>query len=469
MVKLIKNTALFFLALTLVEPCLGTVLVSQARKELFLQAYAEGREVFYHYLTAKAGSARLENEDRERLIRAEKKIPRLYEHLMSYYFWLNDWEKQNDGNFLNAFKGISGRMALEFIQSIPDKRLLPSMSPVSSILFSAGYHAPKIYPQYRRFIRPMRSRFSRQWALQYLEIDRVHKKTKGKGIRIAIIDTGIDPSLKETRIRIRKSKNLLDSSLPIAEKGRIPIDWHGHGTAVASVAYQIAPDAELMIVKFYDRESMQMVPPSRWTGYLMAAGIRWAVENGADVINISAALRSDLKELRKAAEYCWKKNAILVTSVGNISSELNKNTKCYPAAYDYTIAVGGVERCEQGLKVWKRSAYGKYIDLVAPAGDLWVQSPQYRGRRRLSNLANGNSLAAAIVSGTVALMLAAMDQNIRQEMRKKPGKLFAYVRNILRQTSSNTALGFSSPNAASGYGVVDVFKAVEVILMLPNF
>lgn len=464
-----KNGFLFTLILILMSPSWVRGFNAQVGKDLFFQAYTEGREVFYRYLAERAAAASLENVDLGRLSRAETEIPKLYEHLMSYYFWLNDWDQQQKRYFLSTFRGISGRMALEFIQSIPNKRPVAGISPLTTVLLSAGYHARKIYPQFRRFIRPMRSRASRQWALQFLEIGRVHKKTKGKNIRIAIIDTGIDPSLRETRVRIKKSKNFLNGSNPIGEKGRIPVDWHGHGTAVASVVYQIAPAAELMIAKFYDRDSMQNVPPSRWTGYLMAAGIRWAVENGADVINISAAFRFDLKDLRKAAQYCWEKNVILVASVGNFSSEMFKNTPCYPAAYDYSIAVGGVERCDQGLTVWKRSANGKYIDLVAPAGDLWVQSPQYRGRRRLSNLASGNSMAAAIVSATAALMLASMDQNDRRGLKNMPGRLCEFVRNILRQTSSNSALGFSSPNAASGYGIINVYRAVEAVILPPDF
>ena len=461
-----NRVSLHFIISLLILSILTVSLYSSVDKETFKQVYKEGKEVFYRFLAERSQSAPLNEDDMDLLTHAEKKIPGLYEHLMNFYYWLNEWGMEDEDRFSSIFKGAAGRMAVELIQSIPVKSLVPGLSPLHSVLYSTGYYSRKIIPQFRRFLRPMGSIFKRQWAMQTLEINKIHRISRGIGVRLAIIYTGIDPSIKETKARVKQYKNFLNGAMPVWNKGRFPIDWEGHGTAVATMIYQVAPDTELMIIKFYEGDSMKNIPPSRWTGYLMAAGIRWAVDNGADIINVSSVYPYDLKNIRDAVEYCWNKNVVLVAAAGNASQEIYKEISYFPASYNLTIAVGGVEKYKDSIKIWEKSACGDYIDVVAPAEDMWVQVPQYRGGRKLSNIADGNSLAASIVSGAAALMLAAMDKQVRLELKKRPGRLNETVRKILRQTASNEKLGFQTPNPISGHGLIDIRRAVECALLL---
>ncbi len=461
-----KRISLHFFISLLILYILAVSLYSSVDKKTFKQVYKEGKEVFYRFLAERSRNAPLNEDDMDLLTHAEKKIPGLYEHLMNFYYWLNEWGMEDEDRFSSIFKGVAGRMAVELIQSISIKSSVPDLSSLQLVLYSTGYYSRKIIPQFRRFLRPMGSIFKQQWAIKTLEINKIHRISRGKGVRLAIIDTGIDPSIKETRARIKQYKNFLNGAMPVWNKDRFSIDWEGHGTAVATMIYQIAPDAELMIIKFYEGDSMKNVPTSRWTGYLMAAGIRWAVDNGADIINISSVYPNDLKNIRDAVEYCWSKNVVLVAAAGNATQEIYKESSCFPASYNLTIAVGGVGKYKDSIKIWEKSAWGDYIDVVAPAEEMWVQVPQYRGGRKLSNIADGNSLSASIVSGAAALILAAMGKQVRLELKKRPGRLNEALRKILRQTASNEKLGFQTPNPISGYGLIDIRRAVECALLL---
>lgn len=428
----------------------------------FDDVYAEGKAVFYRIVQIYSQWIPLEQKDREKLLRAEKTLSGLYEHLMSFYYFVAQLEQKDAGDSSSLFLEISSKMAKEFLQSIPRRRSRKDMTPLAALVTSTGYYSRKHAPQFRRWLRPIPRSYRGQWALSEFEVRDIHALYKGKGIRMAIVDTGIDPTIKEMRVRTKVRKNLLDRSKPKGEKGKFPYDWEGHGTSVASLAHQIAPEAELMIIKFYEEETMNTVPPSRWTGYLMAAGVIWAVQNGADIINLSSAYKLDNRAMEAAARLCWENNVILITPMGNAYTEERRNDIFFPASYPWTIAVGGVEKHKEGLSIWRYSTFGNYVDVSAPARELRVEVPSYRGMRRLSRLAYGTSMATSFVSGASALILSALDEQVRRELKAEPGKLFEIVRGILRQTASNESLGLPTPNPVAGYGLINIAKAIDM-------
>jgi hypothetical protein len=204
----------------------------------------------------------------------------------------------------------------------------------------------------------------------------------------------------------------------------------------------------------------------------------WAAHSGADIINLSVSLRRNTPALKKALRYCWDRNIVVITSMGNKRSPQHAALSRYPAAYPWTIAVGGVEKAEEALRIWENSATGPYVDVVAPAKDIWVEVPQYRGRTRLANNRYGNSLAASFVAGTAALMLSAMDVETKKALSRRPGGLTESIRRILHQTASNEKLGYFSPNPVSGHGMIEIPKAIalariwspeDLTLMLPAY
>jgi subtilisin family serine protease len=424
--------------------------------------YLVARKTFYSLLKESSRGLTFEQDDYQKLQAAQLVYPGLYEHLMSYFHLLYVTDDAQEAGSRLGFQEISTRMAHEFLRSIPMQSLKTDISPLQSLVLSTGYYAQEALPTFRRFSRRVHRKVKGQWAFEDMRVREAHDISRGQGVRLAVIDTGLDPSLRDIRRHVNAYKDLLDSAGPNPDKGRFPYDWEGHGTSLASVILQVAPEVELMIIKFYEGESMGRVPESQWTHYLLAAGIMWAARNGADIINLSVSLRRNTPALRQAIRYCWDHNIVVITSMGNKRSPQHAALSRYPAAYPWTIAVGGVEKTEEALKIWENSASGPYVDVVAPAKDIWVEVPQYRGRSRLANNRNGNSLATSFVAGTAALMLAAMDADTRKILLSRPGGVTESIRRILHQTASNEKLGYLSPNPESGHGIIEIPKAIAL-------
>ncbi len=427
------------------------------------EAYLAARKTFYSILQQGSQGPPFAPEDLHHLQSAQLSLPGLYEHLMNFYSLTPDPTETRELEPGAFFQDLATEMAHEFLRSIPMESPRPNISPLQSLVLSTGYYSQEAFPTFRSFSRRIHRKVKTQWAFVDLEVRKNHKITKGKGIRLAIIDTGLDPSLRDIRSRVIAHKDLLDRAALPGGESRFPYDWEGHGTSLASVIIQMAPDVELMIIKFYEGESMGRVPASRWTHFLVAGGIMWAARNGADIINLSVTLRHDTPALSEAIRYCWDHNIVVLSSMGNKSSPLQPSPPLYPAAYPWTIAVGGIEKSEEGaFQVWENSAAGSYVDVVAPAKDIWVESPQYRGREPRVNNRYGNSLATSFVAGSAALLLSVMDADTRLALKSRPGRLVESIRSILQQTASNKKVGRLAVNPYSGHGLVEIAEAVAM-------
>jgi len=445
---------------TALLPMLWSQPISSVNTKQLGDIYIQGKTAFYTTLDNRIQNIPLSKEDQNFLYHERFKKKGLYEHLMGFYYYLHEINTESEETVLADYLCISTLMAKEFIQSIPLPNTNNEYASLKPLLISAGYYSKQASPQLRKFVRPLSMKVKAQNIFKFLKIRKTHSVSKGKGVKIAIIDTGVDPTIKEINGRIKAYKNLLDGSSPFRKKSSFPFDWNGHGTSVTSLLNQIAPQAELMIVKFYDSKRMRHAPVSRWTAYLAAAGMIWAAQNGADIINLSAAFNQDMPPVKKAVKYCWDRNILVISAMGNTFEVTEEKISYFPARYPWTIAVGGTEKDHGELKVWKYSGTGEYIDIVAPAQNLWVELPSYLDRKMWVKPAIGNSLATAVVSGATALILSAIDKNTKNRLRQKPGQLSERLRSIIRITASNEALGLDFPNLTSGFGLIEIQKAV---------
>jgi subtilisin family serine protease len=382
---------------------------------------------------------------------------------MNYYFYRGDLDKDGP-DFVTGCVGLSERMADDLLESVASQpEPPPGASRLRAVLASAGYFANNDYPFYKKLLRKRSGLFKWNWAVEELKLRRVHALSQGDGVRIAVIDSGVDATISEIKARTRGWKNFLDGLLPPWGQGRFPYDRIGHGTMIATLAYETAPRAHFMFIKVVDPSTLGDAPVTVWTADLIAAGLVWAADNGADVISLSLAIPWDAEPLRRAARYCWDKNVVLFSVQVNTSDGSDAALDCYPAAYPESVAVSGIEKCAAGLKPWTYSARAPYIDIAAPACDLWADWPSNLSVRPSAKPAFGNSFAVPIAAGAAALMLSAMDPELRAELRAVPGRLVETIRSVLRRTASNAPFGLSTPNDRTGYGMIDVEAAVRAM------
>jgi len=425
------------------------------------RAWNRGRIAFFDRL--RGGASRITpSEDRETLIRGAEELPELYDRLMNYYFYQGDLNKDSP-DFEAGCVGLSERMADDLLASIASLPAPPGASRLGAVLASAGFYANNDYPFYKKFLRKRSGFFKWNWAIEELKLREVHALTQGEGVKIAVIDSGIDATISEIRARTRGWKNFLDGRLPPWDQGRFPYDRVGHGTMIAALAYETAPRADFIIVKVVDPSTLNGPPLTIWTAEMVAAGLVWAVDNGADIISLSLAFPWDVGPLRRAVCYCWERNVVLIAAQGNAMTGADETINCYPAAYPASIAVSGVEKDASGLKPWTYSARAPYIDIAAPACDLWADWPSNLSVQPSAKPAYGNSFAVPIAAGAAALMLSAMDPRLRAELRSEPGRLVETIRSVLRQTASNERFGLATPNARTGYGMIDIEAAVRAV------
>lgn len=216
-----------------------------------------------------------------------------------------------------------------------------------------------------------------------------HSFPKNRPVRLAVIDSGLHgPAVgNDFSNRIFRSKSWVDND-PLR-------DGTQHGTAVSVIAAGgmsngtfssgTCPSCQLLVAK--------VVADGEQGGFLsdIASAIRWAVDNGSDVINISMGSSNTIQALTDAVAYAESKGVVIVASAGNSgTTALN-----YPAAYPQVIAVGGYDF--PSLARNRDSNYGSWVSTFAPMCNVGVDN---------FYAFCGTSSASPVVAGAVALMLS---------------------------------------------------------------
>jgi len=227
-----------------------------------------------------------------------------------------------------------------------------------------------------------------QYALDKIRVKGVQDLSQGAGVKIAVIDSGIDtkhPDLKGSVLR--------DFDATRGE-GK-PDDTHG--TAIASIMrgrgtlHGIAPEARLLAARAFFR--MPGFDGELSSTIIVMRALDWSVANGANVVNMSFAGPHD-EGLAKSVEGAAKKGVIMIAAAGNDGP---KAKPAFPAAYPDVIAVTATDVDD---RLYEKANRGSYLTVAAPGVDVYVASPN-KGHR----FTTGTSMAAAHVTGLVALML----------------------------------------------------------------
>ncbi|MFJ4871695.1 type VII secretion-associated serine protease mycosin [Streptomyces sp. NPDC088757] len=292
---------------------------------------------------------------------------------------------------------------------------------------------------------------ARQWGLEALHTAEAWRTTKGEGVTVAVLDTGVDAEHPDLEGSVLPGHDLIGFGASRGDSA-----WARHGTAMAGIiaghghgpdggdgVLGIAPEAEILPVRVILESRDKARDKARKSrGTALAQGIRWAADHGADVINLSLGDDSESAHPDAgedaAVQYALAKGVAVVASAGN-GGEKGDHIS-YPAAYPGVIAVTAVDR--YGTRA-SFSTRRWYATVSAPGVDIVIADPD---RRYYEGW--GTSAAAAFVSGAVALVRAA-----------HPDLTPAQLKTLLIDTARSRPEGGRSD--AKGYGTVDPAAAIE--------
>jgi subtilisin len=228
----------------------------------------------------------------------------------------------------------------------------------------------------------------------------------GRGVKVAIIDSGVDANHPELAGGVQRYATIEDGPDGIVLQEAEHADVFGHGTACAGIIRGLAPECEIMSVRV-------LGPRLRGKGEVFIAGLRWAIENGANVCNLSLGTtkKEHSAELHELADLAYFKRVVFVTAANNMPVE------SYPSLFSAAISVAAhADGPERGYYYNPDPP----VEFGAPGIDVSVLWPG----GRIS--ATGNSYAAPYMTGVVARLLS-----------KHPDLTPFEVKTVLRALAAN--------------------------------
>lgn len=260
----------------------------------------------------------------------------------------------------------------------------------------------------------------------------------GGGIKVAILDTGIDLDHPDLQANIKGGINTINPR-------KSPDDDNGHGTHVAGIIAALdnavgvigtAPEAWLYAVKVLNRQG---------SGYVsdIIEGLQWCIANGMQVVNMSFGTSSDVQSLHDAIVAAYNNGIVLVAAAGN--SGPADNTVLYPAKYPEVIAVSATDE-NNCIAEW--SSRGSEVELAAPGNNIYST---FKGGGYAT--ISGTSMASPHVAGSAALVIASGVTD-KSEVRSK-----------LQSTADD--LGSPGKDNLYGYGLVDAQEAATGVQTEP--
>ncbi len=252
---------------------------------------------------------------------------------------------------------------------------------------------------YTTFETPNDPLYEKQWNMRSINIEQAWEDSKGEDVTVAVIDTGVAkvPDLKETKFV--EGYDFVNDKVDAT-------DDNGHGTHVAGTVAQSTNNNYGFAGIAYQAKIMPLKVLSAGGGGTIsdiAESIRFAADNGADVINMSLGGGGESQLMKEAIQYAYDKGVVIVAAAGNS----NQNSSSYPARYPNVISVSAIDA--GGIKA-PYSNYGAGVDISAPGGSeaakVWQETinPQTKGNTFAGF--QGTSMASPHVAGVAALVKA---------------------------------------------------------------
>lgn len=292
---------------------------------------------------------------------------------------------------------------------------------------------------------PKDPHFQNQWSIVSGDVQGAWDMgATGQGVTIAIVDTGVALNHPDLKDNLVPGYNAITQS----EEPGANQDNNGHGTHVSGIAAAEKNDVGIVGVAYQAKIMPIKVINSKGDGYddAIAAGIVWAADHGAQIINLSIGSETGSDILRQAIAYAYNKGCLLVAAAGNYDPELQgRSDVSYPASDPHVLAVTATDKINN---ITNFSDTGLEVGLAAPGdliySDWWSQTdgPGYAN-------ASGTSMAAPFVAGEAALIWSQHPEWSRDQVAQV---LEAGVKD----------LGTPGRDDQYGYGLVDVKLALTL-------
>lgn len=285
--------------------------------------------------------------------------------------------------------------------------------------------------------------FDNEWAIAYTQSDKVWSKIDQKRtVKVAVVDSGVDYNHPDLKNRVLK-----DTGYDFVNNDPDPIDDFWHGTHVAGIIAGLSDnpngmtgvtgplDIKIIPIKVLDKDGKCM-------SGIAAKGIRYAVDQGADIINVSIGFDVKDELIEEALQYAASKNVFVVTAAGNSNTDCSKYS---PSGDAGAYTVSAVDR---NLEKASFSSYGKTVAIAAPGVQIMstVQDGKYE-------FGNGTSMAAPVVSGIAAMLKA-------EEPSLTPSQMTAIL------NDSAVDIQGQGRDDTSGYGIVNADRAFQLLKKL---
>lgn len=278
---------------------------------------------------------------------------------------------------------------------------------------------------------------SQQWALDYLKANQDWSISKGSGVTVAVLDTGV-ASIPDLTGQVTSGADF-SAGTTSTGTGRTDTDTDGHGTGMASVVAGngivegLAPRATVLPVRV-DAAGAGTILVSN-----VAAGVRYAVSSHVGVINLSLGFAQDPgNDLRQAITQAIAANIVVVAGTGNDATSV-----AYPAAYPGVVAVGAVD---QNGQIWAQSNTGPQVTLAAPG--VGIYRDNNFGQQGTSS---GTSEATAYVSAAAALVRGAHPDWTAGQV----------IRALISTADPGAGQTAGRHSDQYGYGILDPLKALR--------
>lgn len=271
------------------------------------------------------------------------------------------------------------------------------------------------------------------WGVERVRAPRAWKGSRGRGVRVAVIDTGVDGAHPDLKGAVRGGVNFVKPDAP-------PVDDNGHGTHVAGIiaardnqigVVGVAPEVDVYALKAFDGRGAGAI-----SGIISA--LEWCIQNDVQVVNMSFGGNRN-RALSRALDAAQEAGLVLVAAAGNNG---RPDSVDFPASHPAVIAVTALN-ADDTLAAF--SSRGPEVDLAAPGARI-LSTYAGQGYRELS----GTSMAAPHVTGVAALLLA-------RRPRLSGGEVLEHLKKTATQLPAlgPDEQGAGLVNAAAALGIED--------------